>query len=354
MELEKAIQVEQLPTQNWKRWIAENKLLGFEDAYLVEAMIRGGFDRQTAEGEIAALTRDPYFQAGAWVAQRLKKIESLLDVYSDLSRAHPSARFQTIERRGNLTREEFLAEYYACNRPVVLLDLMNDWRARRLWSPEYFRTTCGTETVEVMTGRNSDRRHELNAERHRTAMSFNDYINLILRGGESNDYYMVANNNVLCREGMKRLYKDIEMFPEYLDRDNFDGGVFFWFGPAGTVTPLHHDVMNIFMAQVFGRKRITLIPSCQIHHVYNEIGAYSEVDCEKPDYEEFPAFHNVSMQKFVLRPGEVLFLPVGWWHHVRSLDVSATVSFTNFLFPNDYEWSEPFIPRRGDLPMNVR
>jgi ribosomal protein L16 Arg81 hydroxylase len=38
----------------------------------------------------------------------------------------------------------------------------------------------------------------------------------------------------------------------------------------------------------------------------------------------------------VLEPGQALFIPVGWWHHVRSLDVSISVSFTNFLAPNDY------------------
>jgi len=38
----------------------------------------------------------------------------------------------------------------------------------------------------------------------------------------------------------------------------------------------------------------------------------------------------------VLNPGEVLFLPVGCWHFVEALDVSVTVSFTNFIWDNDY------------------
>ncbi|HEY0139226.1 MAG TPA: cupin-like domain-containing protein [Nannocystis sp.] len=34
----------------------------------------------------------------------------------------------------------------------------------------------------------------------------------------------------------------------------------FWFGPAGTVTALHHDTSNILFFQVVGRKRYRLYP----------------------------------------------------------------------------------------------
>ncbi len=35
-------------------------------------------------------------------------------------------------------------------------------------------------------------------------------------------------------------------------------------------------------------------------------------------------------------PGDALFLPIGWWHHVEALDVSISVSFTNFAADNDF------------------
>jgi hypothetical protein len=46
-----------------------------------------------------------------------------------------------------------------------------------------------------------------------------------------------------------------------------------------------------------------------------------------------------------LHPGEALFIPVGWWHHVRALDISINVSFLNFPFPNHYAIPDVYIDR---------
>ena len=75
--------------------------------------------------------------------------------------------------------------------------------------------------------------------------------------------------------------------------------------------------------------------------MYNEVGVYSEVNLENPDWERYPLFRYVSPAEVVVNPGEVLFVPVGWWHYVRSLDASISVSTTNFAFPNDYHWRHP-------------
>jgi hypothetical protein len=31
----------------------------------------------------------------------------------------------------------------------------------------------------------------------------------------------------------------------------------------------------------------------------------------------------------------MLYVPVGWWHQVRSAEFSVTLTFTSFLWPND-------------------
>jgi ribosomal protein L16 Arg81 hydroxylase len=46
-------------------------------------------------------------------------------------------------------------------------------------------------------------------------------------------------------------------------------------------------------------------------------------------------------KEVVLSPGEGLFIPVGWWHHVRALEPSLSVSFTSFGAPNRFDWYYP-------------
>ncbi len=70
--------------------------------------------------------------------------------------------------------------------------------------------------------------------------------------------------------------------------------MFFWFGPAGTVTPLHHDVSNILLVQVRGTKHVTLVPALESHLVYNDVAVYSPVNAEFP--------MNSDIQGSALRP----------------------------------------------------
>ena len=82
-----------------------------------------------------------------------------------------------------------------------------------------------------------------------------------------------------------------------------------------------------------------LISPLDSPYVYNHRHCYSQVDLDNIDYDRFPLFRNVRVTDVVLNPGQVLFLPVGWWHHVTGMDVTITMTFTNFVFDNDfYSW----------------
>jgi ribosomal protein L16 Arg81 hydroxylase len=169
-------------------------------------------------------------------------------------------------------------------------------------------------------------------------MRFADYIDMVYSGEVTNDYYMVARNHFFELPEAQPLLDDFVVFPKYLNPPSAGRQCFLWFGPAGTVTPLHHDTSNILFAQVAGRKACRIIPASQWRYVYNSSGAFSDVDCERPDLNRYPMFREATLIDVILQPGEVLFLPVGWWHHMRALDISMTVSFTNFVFPNHFKW----------------
>jgi ribosomal protein L16 Arg81 hydroxylase len=146
---------------------------------------------------------------------------------------------------------------------------------------------------------------------------------------------MTANNNSLNRQALREFWHDIIQIPEYLNADSPDNG-FFWFGPAGTRTPFHHDLTNNFMAQVIGRKRVRIFPAITLARMYNQLHCYTEVDGGEIDLERFPLLNDVPPLDCILHPGELLFLPIGCWHYVHGLDVSVTMSFINFRWKNDF------------------
>jgi len=67
-------------------------------------------------------------------------------------------------------------------------------------------------------------------------------------------------------------------------------------------------------------------------HVFSEI---TDIEAPSPDAERFPRIVEARAHEILLEPGEILFVPVGWWHQVKALDFSVTLTFTNFRWPND-------------------
>jgi hypothetical protein len=229
-----------------------------------------------------------------------------------------------------------LREYYYRNRPVILTDAMNGWAAMQRWTPEYLKGRCGDQTVQIQNRRESNPRYEIENQTHESTIRFADYVDKVFGGGSTNDFYMTANNAGANRDILPALREDFDLLPEYLDREAASERFFFWFGPAGTVTPVHHDLTNNFMAQVVGRKQIKLLSPLNHPNVYNHLHCYSEVDLDNIDLERHPQFRHVKIHDITLHPGELFFLPVGWWHHVRGLDVSITLTCTNFRARNDF------------------
>jgi len=103
-----------------------------------------------------------------------------------------------------------------------------------------------------------------------------------------------------------------------------------WFGPAGTVTPLHHDPKHNLLVQVVGRKFVRLFAPEHSAALYPHSEAMlcnsSQVDVRCPDHARFPAFGAAPFMDAELGPGDALFIPRGWWHYVVALTSSFSVS----------------------------
>ncbi len=244
-----------------------------------------------------------------------------------------SVQASALMRCRDLPGQAFLDHFYAPGRPVVIEGAVDHWPALAKWTPEYLAKTVGSVPVEYQGGREGAGDFELAKDRHRHTLPFDAFIAMVTQpGGQGNDAYITAYNNAANAAAFAPLMADIAPVGAYLTADP---GML-WFGPAGTFTPLHFDLTNNLLIQVAGRKRIRLVPPSQTCWMYNHRHVFSAVhDLDDPArIAAHPLARNVTPYDVELGPGDMLFIPIGWWHQVRALDFSVMLTCTNFLWPN--------------------
>ena len=197
--------------------------------------------------------------------------------------------------------------------------------------------------MEVQAERSADPNFEENKLEHRRKVRLADFVDQVVSGGATNDYYLTANNEALRSPGFAPLLDDIGTLPDFCDRTELARLSSFWFGPAGTNTPLHHDTLMLFHTQIVGRKRWRFISPLQTPRLYNHNNVFSPIDLDRPDFERYPLFRDVKVLEVVVEPGETVYLPLGWWHQVTALDMSLSFSYSNIAVPNQYTYQNPEI-----------
>jgi Cupin-like domain len=311
-------------------WIGLRLIAGEEPDKLAQSLIERGFGMAAAELLIAEAARQPLIAQCLMRARHARKLSSLVQSHAKQLRQSPVAEKIPVETLP--TPERFFENYYFANRPVVVRGLMQDWPALALWTPEYFADRFGEETIEVTADRESDPKFEDRFPEHRHRITMRQFVEKIttIKG---NDLYLVAKNRLLDRESFISLRKDVTYPHMFLTSGPGADPPRIWIGGAGTITPLHHDASNIFFGQIYGRKLVRLIPPSEIENLYNDRTCFSDIDLDQVDYVRFPRFRRVTVVQAIVHPGEFLLLPLGWWHQVRSLDVSISLSFQNFAVP---------------------
>ncbi|XP_029821120.1 LOW QUALITY PROTEIN: bifunctional peptidase and arginyl-hydroxylase JMJD5 [Manacus vitellinus] len=220
--------------------------------------------------------------------------------------------------------EHFRDNYLIPERPVVLEGVMNHWPCMKKWSVDYFRQVAGCRTVPVELGaRYTDE------EWSQQLMTVNDFISQYIMDENSVGY--LAQHQLF--DQIPELKEDISI-PDYCclgEGEEDDITINAWFGPGGTISPLHQDPQQNFLAQVLGRKYIRLYSPQDSENLYPHesqiLHNTSQVDVEDPDLVKFPNFTKAAFQSCILMPGQILFIPVKYWHYVRSLELSFSVSF---------------------------
>jgi hypothetical protein len=327
-------------SSEWRAWVAENLLLRVPKADLIATLTENGVPAAVASREIEVLRRSPLLRGADRVARRLRKHEIVLRMRRTMAALASSPG--TVERRSNVSRQELFDRFYSASTPLVVTDALDPWPALAGWTPARLKERFADVMVEATTGREADPLYEPKFKSHCALVRFGDLCDRMMQGGETNDLYLVANNYLLNRPDFAPLIDDVRAPHPYLDARRDGHCISVWIGPAGTITPLHHDTGNVLFCQVHGRKKVILFPALELFLTYDaHHGVHSPIDAEHPDLEAHPEMAEATRKEVILSPGEALFIPVGWWHHVRALDPSISVSFTSFGLKNRFDWYYP-------------
>lgn len=294
------------------------------------------------------------------------------------------------------TLEHFQGWMNNTREPVLLEGILDHWPALLSWqSVSYWldQTFGGRRLVPIETGRSY-----VDNEWGQTIVPFRSFLDnyILVPAGEAKEVGYLAQHDMFRQipalhaavstpdycyldapppqkdiplESKKQLPSNLTSHPKTLphpapkedDANNVDPEVHtnIWFGPAWTISPLHHDPYHNILCQVVGKKYVRLYspyvsqqlqamsatepaPHLVNHSNTNNHESKPNIDMSNTsridlaamelspdeDWDEvYPGISKVPYFECVLSAGQALYIPVGWWHYVRSCSVGISVSY---------------------------
>jgi Cupin-like domain len=223
----------------------------------------------------------------------------------------------------------FRNDYYLPQRPLVIKDLAKQWPAYTKWNWDYFKSLVGNQKVGIYNNVKSDAYTPINTADDYT--TFGDYIDMIRKGPAA---WRIFLFNIF--DHAPDLTSDFE-WPEQYMKGFVKKYPMLFVGGQGSITHMHFDIdmSHILHTQFAGRKRVLLFPFSEQYRLYRkpwevlslvDFSHYADPELSKVDYNSFPAVKNAKGFEIILEPGDTLFMPAGYWHHMEYLDSGFAMS----------------------------
>lgn len=237
---------------------------------------------------------------------------------------------ETIERRSNLSVEEFIEKYEKPGIPVIIQGLSDDWIASKEWTKENLLRRYGD--VKFRTGSGFK-------------LTLSNYFKYLETQCDTRPLYLFDQNYPTNAKPMGEEYS----IPEHFKEDLFkytgeERPPWRWilFGPAGSGAPFHIDPRgtSAWNTVLYGKKRWALYPP-EIQPP--GVGPHDDDYYTAPSslrwlLEVYPNIknHHIKPLECIQRPGETLFIPSGWWHQVYNTEDTMAITH-NFASTSNFD-----------------
>lgn len=223
-------------------------------------------------------------------------------------------RRQPIPRTQGFDRAEFDRD-----KPVVITGAISSWPALRSWNPRYFaekfHELAIQPSVDLPDTQVPYRFRDVDYRRPMTMAAFVERM-------ESGNRCYIDQASITYFPGI-----DGDFDFRVVDPSG-EGFVAFWMG-ARTRSGLHYDYLDNFFVQVHGGKKAILADpkESRLLYPFPDNHTKSSIAPETPDVEAHPRLKRATLWEATLEPGDILFIPKGWWHYLASTESSISLSY---------------------------
>lgn len=246
---------------------------------------------------------------------------------------HKTTTFKAIPEYINVSAQQFFEDIVPNQKPVVIRGFASDWPVVHAGSKSAHafvnylnKFYTGRKTTMVVAPPHENKRFYYNKDL--TGVNY-------LSGEERVDLFLqrlleLIDRDVFPAISMQGASTNL-ILPGLTNENKTD---FFndiapglWVGNEGIVNT-HYDGSDNLACVIAGTRKFILFPPDQTCHLYpgplnfTPAGApTSLVDINEPDFEQFPLYKRALVSAYCaeLTPGDAIFIPMLWWHHVESL-----------------------------------
>jgi lysine-specific demethylase 8 len=210
----------------------------------------------------------------------------------------------------------FYKRYTKASKPLLVKGGAKDSPAYALWTDEYLtgKEEAKSEIVTVEYGKKENR------TKGSKLYSMKEFVEAY----KKENIYLVA--------GVPKYIMQDVLLPYSLRCGGYQSQLVdtvMWFSSGGTKSVLHHDNVDNINCLFAGRKEMYFIEypkyKAQVNLDHSE-GGYSSVDPDSVDLIKYPGLKDVEFYFVQMEPGDCLYIPYKWYHHVRSYDRNIAVN----------------------------
>ncbi|MGB3591631.1 MAG: cupin-like domain-containing protein [Nonlabens sp.] len=247
---------------------------------------------------------------------------------ADRLKATGPAQVIEVERRSDLSIQEFKDYYLKTGVPVIFDGAASEWDCVKKWTPEYFKELHGEDEVPLIDSADFDK-----------GIEFTTLSQLIDEIEKGNNKMYFRFYNLLSRHPQHLKDFDLNWLKSYRHKSHYFNSFQVFIGGENTTTGIHNAHISNLFVQCYGEKKWYLYPNHLIpfidplptmNGIFRNAAARSggkPFDPFQPDFEAYPYFKYLDSYKMTLRPGDVFYNPPFMWHTVKNNTKSIGVGY---------------------------